>query len=354
MQHIDFAVVSELEPSCAIASDPVAAPWVKAISSVMRSNNIELRVRAADDAQSLLVIVADVDACSWVRSTGSAEVGAQSLRKSVVGLITFVRAFELQHADNRAVVLVVSSGGHKLAYPRSDTETLSDRALRGGTSDANEDDEGSGEDVQHALPDAVRDCAAKSGADGNTAPRVAAALARALCMINRARSSATASPGAAPLQARVLMLLAGGDDPAQYVSVMNCFFSAQRMKVPIDACVVGGPSTSSTYFQQAAFLTKGVYFRPESLDTLVQTLLTVFLPDQLTREFLAMPAPGEVDFRASCFETRKVIDNGFTCSVCLSTFDVSVKKGAAMCPVCGARFAPPKPPSGRKRALSKK
>lgn len=311
----------------------------------------DLRVRAADDPQSLIVVVVDVDARSWVRGVDGSEAGALALRKAVVALIAFVRAFELQHIDNRAVVLVVSSGGHELAYPSNENDGVSDGALRGGVVAGVDGEALNTVDIQQALPQAAHKCA---DLDGKGAPRIASALARALCVVNRARASHSArtSANATPLQARVLTLLAGGDDPAQYVSVMNCFFSAQRMKVPIDACVVGGENARSTYFQQAAFLTKGAYFRPANSDALLQTLLTVFLPDQLSREFLAMPVPGEVDFRASCFETRKVIDNGYTCSVCLSTFDVSVKKSAAMCPVCGARFAV-KAPSGKKRAVRK-
>ncbi len=297
----------------------------------------DLRVRDADDPESLLVVVADVDPCSWVRSTGDAGRGADLLRHAVQALIAFIRAFELLHEGNRAVVLTVSSTGHRLAYPTCESDIVPDSAIRPEPDNTRPID-----DLDEAIPAAVRACVAS--VSGNGASAVASALARALCIVNRAQIEGT------KIQPRILALLAGSDDPVQYVSAMNCFFSAQRMKVPIDACV----TSHSTYFQQAAYLTKGVYLKPdgfpENADSLLQTLLTVFLPDPLSREFLAMPVPGEVDFRASCFDTRKVIDSGFTCSVCLSTFDMSVKKKSPMCRICSARFAVTKPPVPKRRA----
>lgn len=274
----------------------------------------------------------------------SAEAALAKLGEAAECIIGFINAFELQHSGNRAVIVEVSGGGHRVIYPTADGARLPDGALyASGNSDV-----GAGGDARALLSAAVR---AAASTDAQRAPRVAAALARALCVVNRARGIAGGmqARGAAQMQARVLTVLAAPDDPAQYVPIMNCFFSAQRMKVPIDACVLGGVESKSTYFQQAAFLTKGVYFVPKE-GALLQTLMTVFLPDQASREYLAMPVPGEVDFRASCFETRKVIDMGYTCSVCLSTFD---NKNAAMCKVCGARFAVTqgrarrRPPTGR-------
>jgi len=301
----------------------------------------DLRVRAADDPESLLVVVVDIASTSWLKSCGgNATKGSQLLGATLDCLVAFIRAFELLHSENRAIILTVAANGHRVAYPRIPESGLTENSLRGGSGDGEEG--GVYDDVSEALQEAVRNPTA-----GDTgAPRISAACARALCLINRARI------GKDKLQARILTLLAASDDPAQYVSSMNCFFSAQRMKVPIDACMVGGDGElESTYFQQAAFLTKGVYFKPQSPDALLQTLLTVFLPDSLSREFLAMPVPEQVDFRASCFDTRKIIDIGDTCSVCLSTFDVSVKKKyPAMCRVCNARFSVT---SAKKRAVRK-
>lgn len=301
----------------------------------------DLRVRAADDPESLLVVVVDTAPTSWVKTcAGDAAKGSQLLGSTLDCLIGFIRAFELLHSENRAIILTVSSNGHKVAYPRIPDSGLTDNSLRGGTGDGEEG--GVYDDVSDALQEALRNALpAESGAS-----RISAACARALCLINRARI------GKEKLQARILTLLAASDDPAQYVSSMNCFFSAQRLKVPMDACMVGGDGQlESTYFQQAAFLTKGVYYKPESPQALLQTLLTVFLPDGLSREFLAMPVPEQVDFRASCFDTRNIIDIGDTCSVCLSTFDVSVKKKyPPICRVCNARFAVT---SSKKRAIRK-
>ncbi len=45
----------------------------------------------------------------------------------------------------------------------------------------------------------------------------------------------------------------------------------------------------------------------------------VFLPDASLRKQLALPPPVPVDYRAACFCHRQLIDQGYVCSVCLSS-----------------------------------
>lgn len=92
----------------------------------------------------------------------------------------------------------------------------------------------------------------------------------------------------------------------------------------IDACMLG--RTDSTFLQQAAHLTGGVYLRPRHKGALLQYLLvcvfytspvsvclaragvlpcsavqTVYSGDGFSRGFLELPQQVGVDFRASCF-----------------------------------------------------
>ncbi|KAL9253030.1 General transcription and DNA repair factor IIH subunit TFB4-like protein [Drosera capensis] len=67
--------------------------------------------------------------------------------------------------------------------------------------------------------------------------------------------------------------------------------------VPIDACVIG--SQHSAFLQQASYITGGVYLKPPLLEGLFQYLSTVFVTDLHSRNFLQLPKPVGVDFRAS-------------------------------------------------------
>lgn len=343
------------------------------------------RLRPADDPPTLLIAVLDADVESWLSaasSSGASSSGAsavQSLHAATSQLLVFLNTFLTLHAENRVAVLVYARDGSRLAYPRLGPaeSAVGDAAAEDDLFDASAGAEADRErvmvDLKEGLVAAVAESVEAQGKVENVGrrSRVSPSLATALCMVNRRRLLKVGRPGvpedvrqgmlgggavaggaagrlvgtskkfAVGGQARVLHVLAGGDVAEQYVPVMNCIFSAQRMGVPIDTCVVNREG-GSTFFQQAAHLTGGVYMRIEEEEgscQLLQTLLTVFLADSFARELLAMPVQDEVDFRASCFSTRKVIQEGYTCSVCLSTFDLSVGKRAFACPTCQARFS---------------
>jgi transcription initiation factor TFIIH subunit 3 len=343
-----------------------------------------LRVRPAEDPPSLLVVVLDADIASWVPpSNPSIESARIALEAVVEQLLVFTNTFLLLHPENRVSFLLYGRDGSHFAYPLvsskiDDSASSAENDALDGVSAA-----GAAEDpdsVLHGLRDAVAaslstciSAQASTSASSRRA-RVSPSLATALCLINRRRILKMDSPGAAPPpeskngpptatggpsagisalekaarraalggQARILTVLSSPDAPEQYVPVMNCIFAAQRMGVSIDTCLLL-PEKESTFFQQAAYLTGGVYLRPPGFDltnpeSLQQSLMTVFLPDTLSREIINMPAQGEVDFRASCFSTRAVISEGYTCSVCLATRDLAVGKSLTSCPTCRARF----------------
>ncbi|KAG8469816.1 hypothetical protein KFE25_006271 [Diacronema lutheri] len=145
--------------------------------------------------------------------------------------------------------------------------------------------------------------------------------------------------------ALVLVLLATPDDPAQYNSVMNCIFAAQRAAIMIDCFAI---RTSSTFMQQAAHMTGGVYVEPTAQQELglAQLLITLALPDRACRALLRQPKAHDVDFRAACFLTNQLLDRAYVCSVCLSIFHHG---DIIECPACRSRFPPP-PRLARKRA----
>jgi transcription initiation factor TFIIH subunit 3 len=84
----------------------------------------------------------------------------------------------------------------------------------------------------------------------------------------------------------------------------------------------------------------GVYLRPHQPAALLQYLLGVFSADTATRATLSLGVGSgtqAVDYRASCFCHKNVIDTGYICSVCLSIFCKANMK-LSQCPTCGSQF----------------
>ncbi|KAJ2922747.1 hypothetical protein H1R20_g14377, partial [Candolleomyces eurysporus] len=171
------------------------------------------------------------------------------------------------------------------------------------------------------------------GADGSMSAAespsaLVGALTKALCYVNRVSfppsSAATAAAQSrdAPLQVitdpRILILSVSPDLSTSYIPIMNAIFSAQKLKVTIDACQIYGPET--VFLQQAAHLTGGSYLYLERRDALLQYLLMTFLPPPSIRKILVVPTQDRIDFRAACFCHKNIVDIGFVCSVCLSIF----------------------------------
>lgn len=338
------------------------------------------QVRAADDPPSNLSVVLDTAVASWIETTdagenNAAKQAADRLRSVTEQLLIFLNTFLMLHDSNRVSVIIASANTCDLVFPvmpnasdlPSDYDTgAEDDALEALSTSATLRVPADPSVAMHSLREAVvmgvkqslqAQMSASLGAQrGQGANGVlSTAVAKALCLHNRARklraerlalrrgkdgTAVDAAEMDVPANSRILAIVAAVDAPQHYVSIMNCMFAAQKLNIPIDSCVFA--KTDSTYLQQAAHLTQGVSMRiAQQGDTFLQTLQTIFLADRQTRDFVAMPAPDCVDFRASCMQTRKIIEDGYTCSVCLSTFDSSVAKGTAMCAVCHARFALP-------------
>jgi len=167
--------------------------------------------------------------------------------------------------------------------------------------------------------------------------KLAGALSLGLCYLNRVQNLAAANPSGVKLRSRVLMLSACSDQSSQYVAMMNGIFAAQKLRVPIDACVLS--ERDSLFLQQAAHLSKGVYARvplaQQPSGGLLQFLLFIFLSDATSRAHLVLPTQTQVDLRATCFCHQQVVELAVICPVCLSIFCKSQPK----CAVCNTRFA---------------
>jgi len=124
--------------------------------------------------------------------------------------------------------------------------------------------------------------------------------------------------------------------------------------------VLGPPGFDSSFLQQAAHLTGGLYLRApigaqaggvgsaalvqqqqqqqqqhSNTGAALQYLLTCLSADTVTRSMLRVHQPMGVDFRASCFCHKRPLSIGYVCSVCLSIFC----KQLPQCAICGTTFS---------------
>ena len=114
---------------------------------------------------------------------------------------------------------------------------------------------------------------------------LAGALIKALTYINR--EQAERGEGG-KLRPRLLVLSATGDTAAQYMNYMNVFFTAQKLGIPVDTCMV---HRDSGLLQQGSDITGGTYCKVEELKGLLQVLTWLFLPGPGTRAMLGTPPP---------------------------------------------------------------
>ncbi|ETW04901.1 hypothetical protein H310_04008 [Aphanomyces invadans] len=259
------------------------------------------------DAQGgLLVVILDTNPIYWMNEK---EFG---LKHAIESVLLYVNAYLLQHRNNRLVVLAAHAGKSVFLFPDPD----------GGNRT------GSAEQFSSVREQVWRKLAELSTSpidEANNKTSLSAALSLALCFINRAMNESR------ELQPRILIVDSSPDFAEQYIAIMNCIFSAQKKRVPIDSCVLA--TEPSAFLQQASYLTGGLYFKPKERQGLVQYFLTIWLADTDTRQMLKLPTQASVDFRAMCFCHKQTISTAFVCPVCLSLFC----EFSPVCSTCGIR-----------------
>ncbi|KAI9834133.1 MAG: General transcription factor IIH subunit 3 [Phylliscum demangeonii] len=318
---------------------------------------------------SLLTIVLDTNPRAWAALSPTL-----SLAQAAASLLVFVNAhLAFNYANQVAVIASHGTGAHWLypspaASPSSSSSTagahardqdvdveMSERdAARGDDAAAAAKSDANKyrpfrlveESVMSRLATLIRSTAAADVAHTN-ATMMAGALTLALAFINKQTliyaetngvgragsggrgsgaangpSSSDAVPDADEaggslqgLQSRILVVSVSEDSAGQYIPVMNCIFAAQRKRIPIDVLKL---ASTTTFLQQAADGTRGIYMALDAPRGLLQYLMMAFLPDQVARRHLVLPTQVQVDFRAACFCHKKVVDIGFVCSICLS------------------------------------
>ncbi|GAQ85476.1 putative Transcription factor Tfb4 [Klebsormidium nitens] len=304
-------------------------------------------VPSRTDDVSLMVITLEINPYIWDKHGMGA---AFSIQAMVEQMIIFVNSYLLLHHQNQ--VAIITAGTEGCAYifdsaaSKQGPSNAQPAATNGSANGVSEEGErGIGSILASRIQRVVSEAEQKwkdggSGGEPNRTTYLSGALSMALCYVQRCLRGPKPQP-----QPRMLCIHGSPDAPQQYIATMNAMFSAQKLQVPIDVCMIGGQD--SAFLQQAAHLTGGLYQKPPRPEALLQYLLMVPAMDLHSRQFLLAPRPAGVDFRASCFCHKKTIDLGFVCSVCLSIFCQFSRE----CSTCGAVYtmARPTPAAGAKR-----
>eukprot|EP00088_Acartia_fossae_P067202 TRINITY_DN8377_c0_g1_i2.p1 TRINITY_DN8377_c0_g1~~TRINITY_DN8377_c0_g1_i2.p1 ORF type:complete len:319 (+),score=59.97 TRINITY_DN8377_c0_g1_i2:33-959(+) len=274
-----------------------------------------------DESNQLLVVIVDVNPNQllYARQPGS-------FSRVMNSILTFMNSHLMLHATNRVALVATHATGCSYLYPDPD-EAESKELFR--QQDGQHEAFYQFETVVRRRLRTVINMDLHSVA---TESLMAGGLAMALTYINRVVSSLGPADRLSP---RLLAISSTGDSAAQYINYMNSFFTAQKLNIPVDCCMLG---QDSGLLQQGCDITGGVYLKVEYIERLLEYLIWMFLPSVPVRKMLGAPPPIRVDYRAACFCHRQLVDIGYVCSVCLSIFC----KFNPVCTTCHAVFQPPK------------
>lgn len=276
-----------------------------------------------DTDPSLLVFILDTNPSAWVSSDGPA------LQQCLVDVLIFINAHMALNHRNQTAFIASHVQTARFLYPTPDPSEPSQehdlkRAANGYKPFLSIQDE-----VVRNLR-SLLDETEESAIANMQASMMSGAITLALTYINK-QTQLQMTDSQSHLTSRIMILSVSGDLALQHIPMMNSIFSAQKQKVVIDIAKIGG---DAVFLQQASDLTKGMYQTIQKGDSLLQTLMMLFLPDQQVRKDLNLPTPANVDFRAACFCHKRVLDSGFVCTVCLSIFCQALPK----CLTCDSVF----------------
>jgi len=126
-------------------------------------------------------------------------------------------------------------------------------------------------------------------------PKIAKALSVALCYFNKIQFAG---------ESQILILAQSHQDEAtQYIPFMSCVFVAKKKGIVIDSFVLS--VGNSSFLQQAALITGGLYIKPtDQLNFLDYSLKTFSCPPSL-RKLFPQPIQDFVNLSGPCFCHQK-------------------------------------------------
>jgi len=281
------------------------------------------------DMTSLLTVIIDTNSVWWGQQLIKSNRQI-TFTQCVDAVLVFCNSHLLLNRKNQLCIIASHVNYSKFLYPKRDSgnDAGSDdgeTTLRGKGDGRYELFANIEETVREELSDlVVNDRSGELHSDC----LLAGAMSMALCYVTRMKKE---HPEKETLSSRILVVKGSEDNPSQYMSIMNAVFTAQKLNIVIDACIL---DNESILLQQACDITDGTYTRIPQPAALLEYLLWIFLPDAITRRKLASPPKLKVDYRAACFCHRTLIDVGYVCSICLSIFCVF----SPICSNCHATF----------------
>ncbi|XP_028400512.1 general transcription factor IIH subunit 3-like [Dendronephthya gigantea] len=302
---------------------------------------------AEDSFRRLLVVVCDLNPIWWGKESTNVSGNSdqvQPINAFLNNVLVFCNAYLMMKHTNEVAILGATSFKSQYIYPSSeDSEQVVEQN--------HEKNDGKYEHfaaMNNDVVNRVKKLIEEEGSNDvnvseNSATLLAGALSMALCYIKQAERNC---PVGQSLKARLLVLKGSPDFSTQYMATMNCIFAAQKNNITIDSCLL---KSDSGFLQQASDITGGVYFKVMKMESLLQYLLWMFLPDSSTREGLVMPKAVQIDYRAACFCHRTLVNIGFVCSVCLSIYCQLLPR----CHTCQTRFKLPSAAMARPKKKKK-
>ncbi len=286
------------------------------------------------NAPSHLTVIIDTDPTQWEKVEHEL-----SLLELIKAVLVYVNAHISLNTANTVAVIAAHNNESRFLYPPHPDDEIKwrEKNTNGDTpGQSNNDAKISGNEMYNqfkAIDNMVLENLQRlinaPNSEERTRSSLSGALGLALAFINRLSNEA----GRSLIKSKILVISVSNDECFHYISLMNCIFAAQKMRIPIDVCKIG---EEATFLQQAADATNGVYMLVKVPKGIIQYLLTAMFVEPSIRSLVNLPTNNDIDFRASCILTKKVVDIGYVCSVCLCIFGSVPNRET--CPICDSKF----------------
>ncbi|KAI3402919.1 TFB4 [Candida oxycetoniae] len=307
---------------------------------------------STNDDPSLLTIILDVSSQGWFNIRNS--ITLEDIAKS---LLVFLNGHLSLNNSNQVAFIASSSTDSKFLYPHPSVKSTCESRMSPGMyrqfkkidevvlqeltkfiEETSKVTKGKGPTITGAISMALTYTNRMLTLDQSITTTTASAITTA-SMNSSAKAasgvSLSTSSSAISMKSRILIVSANdSDDSLNYIPLMNCIFTAQKLKVSIDIAKLG--HKNSSYLQQASDATNGVYLHIEDPRGMIQLLSTAFFIEPNLRPYIILPTNSQVNYKASCFITKKPVDLGYVCSICLCIMSKIPEN--AKCPACSSDF----------------
>ncbi|CAJ0824833.1 11861_t:CDS:2, partial [Entrophospora sp. SA101] len=220
-----------------------------------------------EDDVNLLVVIIDTNPIIW-----ASKDSIFTLKDIVHHLLIYINAhLSLKH-DNEVVVIASHTGFSKFLYPiplESKSESLQQKSDKSINSTLYQRFRVINDQVILNLKTLIKDLNIENINNKHIdrgSSMIAGALSMSLCCILIKLSDEIGH-----IKPRMMIISVSPDSPYQYISIMNCIFSAQKLGIPMDVCKLFDEGT--VFLQQASFITGGRYLKLENPHGFLQSLM---------------------------------------------------------------------------------